>query len=401
MAVEPSTTKGKHGRSEGNLDRRAARSHLGAMARAHGIAVLALIGIGAASWLLLANGNVDAPPLPAATGEAKPQAGDAEQAAMQRTATEAATEPMPVAAAAVTEPTVSDPQPAGVVPPNLQLDVRDQRTGQHVASFQWRWTAAVGAAKGEEQGGRTALALAPGVEGELLVESAGLEPVTRRLATPQPGANPLLVDLVLAPVVATAQTGIVVRDADQAPVANIRVTLLREDRTTQVWSRRAAAADGVYRLPAIEPGTYWLRTTAVDAEGMSLPLVPVERQVHVSGITSVEEDIRMARGCLLQLDVLDATGNPFDPKQSGRVELQFLDSSGTLHRVDWLGGTGAEAVVASDQVPARGTIRSAVAVPMGSCTIVVRGPGTAESRFTLALGQGVHREVLRTTHQPN
>jgi hypothetical protein len=296
---------------------------------------------------------------------------------------------------------VRDLQPADVVPPNLQLEVRDQRTGQHVAGFKWRWTAPTGSAKGEEQGGRTALPLAPGVEGELLVEAAGLEPVTRRLTTPAPGANPLLVDLVLAPVVATAHTGLVVRDADQAPVANIRVTLLREDRTTQVWSRRAAAADGAYRLPPIEPGTYWLRTAAVDAEGKPLPLVPVERQVNVNGITPVEEDIRMARGCLLTLDVLDAAGNPFDPKQSGRVELQFLDNGGAVHRVDWLGGTGAEAVVASDQVPARGTIRSAMAVPMGSCTIVVRGPGGAESRFPLDLGQGVHHEVLRTTHQPN
>ena len=371
------------------------------MARAHGIAVLALIGIGAAAWLLLATGNEDVPPLPVATEQAKPQAGEAEQAALQRTATEAAAEQQPAAAVAEPNPAVRDLQPADVVPPNLQLEVRDQRTGQHVAGFKWRWTAPAGSAKGEEQGGRTALPLAPGVEGELLVEAAGLEPVTRRLTTPAPGANPLLVDLVLAPVVATAHTGLVVRDADQAPVANIRVTLLREDRTTQVWSRRAAAADGAYRLPPIEPGTYWLRTAAVDAEGKPLPLVPVERQVNVNGITPVEEDIRMARGCLLTLDVLDAAGNPFDPKQSGRVELQLLDQGGAVHRVDWLGGTGAEAVVASDQVPARGTIRSAVAVPMGSCTIVVRGPGGAESRFPLDLGQGVHHEVLRTTHQPN
>lgn len=371
------------------------------MARAHGIAVLALIGIGAAAWLLLAKGNEDAPPLPVATEAPRPQTGDAEQATMQRTATEPVAEPKPAAAAAEPKPMVRDFQPADVVPPNLQLDVRDQRTGQPVASFRWRWTAPAGSAKGEEQGGHTALSLAPGVEGELLVESNGLEPVTRRLATPAPGANPLLVDLVLAPVVASAHTGLVVRDADQAPVASIRVTLLREDRTTQVWSRRAAAADGVYRLPTIEPGAYWLRTAAVDTEGKPLPLVPVERQVNVNGITSVEEDIRMARGCLLSLDVLDAAGNPFDPKQSGRVALQFLDAGGAAQRVDWLGGSGADAVVASDQVPARGTIRTAAAVPVGNCTLVVRGPGNAESRFPLVLAQGAHHEVLRTNHQPN
>ena len=366
------------------------------MARAHGIAVLALIGIGAAAWLLLATDNEDVPPLPVAAEEPRPQAGDAAQAALQRTATETTTESEPAAVVAEPKAPVRDFQPVDVVQPNLQLDVRDQRTGQHVAGFKWRWTAPAGSAKGEEQGGRTALPLAPGVEGELLVEAAGLEPVTRRLTTPAPGANPLLVDLVLAPVVATAHTGLVVRDADQAPVANIRVTLLREDRTTQVWSRRAAAADGAYRLPPIEPGT-----SGNGLPSASTAAVPVERQVNVNGITPVEEDIRMARGCLLTLDVLDAAGNPFDPKQSGRVELQFLDNGGAVHRVDWLGGTGAEAVVASDQVPARGTIRSAMAVPMGSCTIVVRGPGGAESRFPLDLGQGVHHEVLRTTHQPN
>lgn len=369
------------------------------MARAHGIAVLALIGIGAAAWLLLAAGSEDAPPLPAAAAAPVPQAGVAAEAELQRTATATEAEPRPAAVAP--EPPVRDSQPADVVQPNLHIDVREQRTGQHVAGFQWRWLATMGSVKGEEQGGRAALSLAPGCEGELLVESAGLEPVTRRFATPPAGANPLLVDLVLAPLVARAQTALVVRDADSSPVANIRVTLLRENRTAQVWSRRANAADGFYRLPPIEPGSYWLRVSAIDAEGRPLPLVPVERQVNVTGVTSIEEDLRLAHGCLLSLDVLDAAGNPFDPKRSGRIELQFLDNGGAVRRVDWLGGTGTETVVAADQLPVQGTIRSAEAVPIGNCTIVVRGPGDAESRFPLVLGQGAHQEVLRTNHRPN
>ncbi len=367
------------------------------MARVHGIAVLALIGIGAAAWLLLATDSDDAaPPPPAPTEEPRDGTGAAAQATMQRTAAEAAPPP----AAPTTEPKAAarDFRPADVVQPNLQLDVRDQRTGQHVASFQWRWTALVGTAKGEEQGGHTALSLAPGVEGELLVESAGLEPVTRRFTTPTPGANPLLVDLVLSPVVATAGAGLVVLDTMLAPVTGIRVTLLREDRFTKVWSRRAKAADGVYRLPTIEPGSYWVRVAAVDEQGMPLPLVPVDRQVTVTGVSSVEESVRLQPGCLLSLDVLAADGNPFDPKQCGRVGLRFLDATGAQHNVDWRSGSGAEALVAADQVPAVGRIHAETAVPAGACTIVVRGPGDAETSFQLVLERGTDHEVLRTNH---
>lgn len=368
------------------------------MARVHGIAVVALVAAGAAAWLLLARGSDDAPPPPESTPATRPQeAGDAAQAEMERSGGAVAAPSAPTPAASPVAP-VQEMTPKEVVQPNLRIEVRDQRTGQPVTGFSWRWQAANGSAKGVETGGSTALSLTAGSSGELLVESAGLEPATRRLELPKVGENQLLVDLVLSPVVAAAGAGLVVLDTTLSPVTSIRVTLLREDRFTKVWSRRAKAADGVYRLPTMEPGAYWVRVAAVDEQGMPLPLVPVDRPIQVSGITSVEESIRMQPGCLLSLDVLAADGNPFDPKQCGRVGLRFLDATGAQLNVDWRSGSGAEAVVAADQVPAVGRIHADTAVPAGACTIVVRGPGDAETPFQLVLERGTDHEVLRTNH---
>ena len=401
IATHARPTKGKQEACDRILAAMHGLAHIQAMARVHGIAVVALVAAGAAAWLLLARGSDDAPPPPAPTPAIRPQeAGDAAEAEMQRSGGVVAA---PIAPSPATTPVspVQDlnPQPEEAVQPNLRIEVRDQRTGQPVAGFAWRWQDASGSAKGMETGGSTALSLTAGSSGELLVESAGLEPATRRLELPKVGENPLLVDLVLSPVVAAAGAGLVVLDTMLAPVTGIRVTLLREDRFTKVWSRRAKAADGVYRLPTMEPGTYWVRVAAVDEQGMPLTLVPVERMVRVTGVTPLEESIRMQPGCLLSLDVLAADGNPFDPKQCGRVGLRFLDAAGAQINVDWRSGSGAEAVVAADQVPAVGRIHAETAVPAGACTIVVRGPGDAETPFQLVLERGTDHEVLRTNHR--
>lgn len=343
--------------------------------RALALALL-FIAIAAAVWFTTR--GADEPrlvpePEPAAAGPQAPP--DRAAAAAPRAAVPnvppPAQEPAPT-------PTPAPPTAEAPAKTNLVLRVTD-RNQMPIAAFRWTWRDAATTLRGTGSAGRAELELPPDQPGELRVEAQGYLPGT---ATDVRGAAPgaQLPELLLALATEGLGTGIRLRVVDTAaqPVANVRLDAFAlqpggVDGAWHLgpakWARRAAAVDGDYSLPALEPGLWGIRLVATDATGELLPLLPWRRTFELTGFNGYLEDVVLEPGALLELEVVDASGQEVDPGRGVTLDLRL--PGGPAQPRYWLGQRDGKAVRALDALPSAGVVTTAEAVAAGSWQLEV------------------------------
>lgn len=372
-----------------------------AMARAHAVAVVALIALGVGGWYHLTSTEQEPPPPEPPTRRSQ----DPEATPTPATGTHREVAPTP--------PSAADPTPAEATPrplptdgpdatppmPTVQIDVIDAASARPVAAFGWRWRSGNERAQGDGQAGHADLVLTPGSRGELLVEADGYQPFLRaEVQVPAAGA-PLRLDVTLTATATATGITLRVRDAVGQPVPRLRVDafgpLADEAPAWHVgkplWSRRTEAADGTYVLPELTPGRYGIRVLALDADGALASLLPWRQQFTLTGSNGFIEEIALEPGCVLECDFVDAVGNPIDPGNPPTIALSLSPSGGELVSRRWVVRAGSP-VLAVDALPTVGTAGPEEPLPPGPFTLVVSPQGRASTRLDLQLQPGRQRE---------
>ena len=302
------------------------------MAQAHGIAIISLIAIGTASWLLLAQ-PAEAP-LPPEVGRQGPENDPDATPVIEPQRAAAGRREIDVTGAAETNKTSGaepedEPESNKVEAepePNVQLVVlqRAEQGFAHepVQQYRWRYQPAGSPAlngPGAEDG---QLLLPAGTRGLLLVEADGFTPDRQEIEVPAQGAPPLIVDIFLD--AAARQTGIWItaRDSMGAGVERLRIDIWRlpddqpdpapgiDPQGRTMWSRIGDAPGGRCRLPNLDAGRYALRAQPCEADGTPLPLLPQRSVFRFTGSEHIPLQYDFAPGQVLTIDSQGGSGAP-------------------------------------------------------------------------------------------
>ncbi len=334
------------------------------MARAHGIAVVALILGGTGAWMALALGGGDGSPAPSA-----PPSGPGPAAPAPSIPAPGQRVQVPGPAGAQNNPS---PSPAGgagesaapaapaAAPANLVVRVRAQADGAPVPGLRWTlWLDGARRTGVAEPGADIALSVREGATGEVLLEAFGFQP-ERRPVQVTPGVTALL-EVTLA--AHGAQTGVTItaRDEHGAPVPQLRVDVWRLTADaapdapvdgSPLWSRRAGSDDGAYRLPDLEPGRYEVRAMAVDQDGGQRPLLAIRRRFEVTGSNHIPIDAAFVPGTCVRLRLTDPGGTALPATQDVRgIELRAFGPDGARRSLVWRGGERQATTVADGLLP--------------------------------------------------
>ena len=356
--------------------------------------LVCLLGLGA--WLLVVRGDDGAPPPVSNTGPERPQQPVAPPE--QGSGRVQVPTPPPTTTPSPDQPT---PPTAATEPPNLVLMVRSLASRELVPAFRWQFRNSRSTERGEGAAGRAELRLEASAVGQLLVEADGHAPLVREgVIVPTPPAPAATVDLFLAP--ATPAEGIVlhVRDVALRPIANVRVDafpLVEPPTSTDwqygqsLWARRAAAADGRYPVPGLQPGIYGLRVLGVDENGAPLPLLPWLQTFTLTGSNGFVEDVALEPGALLTLDLVDHTGQPFDPTRQGTTSFDLRLVGGPMQKRKWVVRSDNSEASAIDVMPGIGKVQLADAVIGGPYQLDVLVNGTVRvARHQMFLRPGMN-----------
>jgi hypothetical protein len=337
-----------------------------------------------------APGQLDAPGASAARRAAGPPA-----PSERSEVTPAPPPPTPSPAPASGEP-AADQVPTA--PTNVVLLVRDVAGREPVPAFRWRVRSGDDSWNGTGSDGRAELGLPADRRGELLVEADQFAPFVRaELATPSPGASPLQLDVFLLPAVPQAGITLHVHDLALQPIQNVRVdafVLTAQNRDgawhlgQPLWARRAGSATGTYTLPELPAGDYGVRLCATDADGNLLPLLPYSRTFALTGDHGFVEDVPLEPGCVLALELLDATGQAYDPTRSGTLTLALELPGGPAVQRRWSSRSGAVDATAIDVLPGVGGCELAEPIAAGNYTLELRVHGEPRARRSLVLRAG-------------
>lgn len=281
---------------------------------------------------------------------------------------------------AATAGAVAEPDHGEAAPPPTQapavpaastceLVVRDLAQRTKVPAFRWRFVPDHGEPlRGDGTEGEARLPLPPGRTGALLVEADGYGPESQRIAVPAPGAEPLQLQVFLLASLPLAEVTIRATDPLGEPVSALRIDLWRQPRpdasadhgsgqgrdpaAPPLWTRIGLAADGVFRLPALEPGSFLLRAQPCDEEGLPLPLLPWRRAFAFGGDAAVPLEHAFAAGQTLSLEASE------DGRGLRECEVVARDAAGTPIPTLWRSRRADGTFVVSDHVvllPGRAT----------------------------------------------
>ncbi len=130
-----------------------------------------------------------------------------------------------------------------------------------------------------------------------------------------------------------------------------------------LWKRGADAEDGVYQLPSLEDGSYYLRAQPISAADTPLPLLPQRRSIVF--FAHIQEPLTMdfVPGVVLQLEAAADGG------QERQCDVVVSSRSGPL-RTAWRSLTTAgRTVVGDDTVMLPGMATTLLALPAGDYTV--------------------------------
>jgi hypothetical protein len=371
----------------------------------HVALVVLLAAAAAAAWWLSTGRDTTAPVDPTTAQSTQRAQPEAPPAPAERSPVAAPTAPaQPTAPAAATSAPSPDTAPATApaAAPNVHLSVRSAATSEPIAAFRWRLRSPDGAlVRGDGTAGRAELTLPPELAGELLVEADGFQPGSvPEFTSSAANAPPRDVELFLVPAAVATGITLLVHDTAGRPVPLLRVdafALRPEQREIAwhlgrpLWSRKTAAADGRYVLPELAPGEYGIRVLAIDEAGEALPLLPFRRMFTLTGSNGFVEDVPLEPGCLLQLELNNAHGQPLDPAH-GAVTIGLRLPGGPAEPRHWHQYRGKLLVRAEDQLPGPGPVWLAEAVPAGNWQLDVLVDGQPAVQQLLALRAGERQQ---------
>jgi hypothetical protein len=310
-------------------------------------------------------------------------------------------EPSPPPTAATADAPAEPVAPA--LPTSVVVMARDVRSRQPVAAFRWRVRSGNDTWSGDGADGRAELGLPPDRGGELLVEAADYTPFTRNdLVVPPAGSPPLQLDVFLVPAVPVAGITLHVHDQALQPIQHVRVdafALGAEPRERgwhlgkSLWARRATANDGAYTLPPLPAGDYGIRVCATDADGNLLPLLPYSRTFTLTGDHGFVEDVPLEPGCVLELQLVDAAGQPYDPTRRGTLTLALSTPGGPPVQRKWRTRSGSIDATAIDVLPGIGGAELAEPIAAGIYVLELRVNGEPRAQQQLALRPGERQQV--------
>lgn len=291
-----------------------------------------------------------------------------------------------------TTPKAADADP-DVAAPNVTLLVRHSRNRAPVAAFRVTARHAGAIVRVDGVDGHAALALPAGASGELLVEADGQVPWQQPLQAPGAASPARHLEVFLDPSMVASGIELIARTLDRTPVADIRVEAVTLEAAAEtidwaagkrLWSRRAADAEGRYRLPELAPGRYAIRLQATEADGTLLPLLPFERIFELTGSNGYREDIVLEPGCLLTLDLVDASGKSFDPSRTAiAIDLRLAGGPAVSRRWHQFAARGLAAAI--DGLPGTGPAFLNAALAPGHYALQVSIAGKVRLRQTVVL----------------
>jgi len=301
----------------------------------------------------------------------------------------------PAAPAAASPPHES---PAAAPAPNLRLQVRDATTRQPIAAFRWRLRTSQSGQSGDGKDGLAEILLQAAERAELLVEATGYQPLT------QPGVKAaatgeVAVDLEVLLIPAGIGTGITLQIHDVAlqPLRNVQVAAytLRPDNRELAWQlekplwtrRTMSRTEDRLVLPDLPPGEYGIRVFGLDDQGAMLPLVPYVRTFALSGSNGFVEDAVLEPGCILQLELSNAAGQPVDPA-NGAVTLDLRLPGGPAVPRLWQQQRETRTIGAIDALPGPGVTWPAEPLAPGTWQLEVQVSGQPALQRTLLLRSG-------------
>ena len=313
------------------------------MARAHGIAIVSLIAIGTASWLILAQQD-ESPLPPDNSGQMPPDEAESPPVIEpQRTAVGRAhidvtgSDETPKTSADVTEPTAPEPPPEAQ--PNVQLVVlqRAEQGFAHepVKQFRWRYQPAGSPAVKGPGPDNGMLTLPAGTRGVLLVEADGFTPDRQRVEIPAESTAPLVIDIFLDPQARQSGVWISARDPLGAGVEQLCIDLWRlpadqpdpapgiDPKGRTMWTRIGKAPGGRCRLPNLDAGRYALRAQPCDADGTPLPLLPQRSVFRFTGNEHIPLQYDFLPGQVLTIESQNGSGQ----EQKLRATVRSRDGS--------------------------------------------------------------------------
>lgn len=360
------------------------------------LVVAALIG-----WFAASGETPPAPPpgstTPVAPGTNEPRSsapGEGTELPRHAAPTPAPAAPANPAATPAAAPTT----PAAAAAANVLLRVRDLTTTAPLPSCRWRFRSAGLDRRGDGPGTGLTLELPAGARGELLLEADGHQPLQRAdFAVPGPGENALQLDLFLVPTVATAGITLLVYDTSLQPIPHLRVDAYRiteQNRNLSwwlgpvLWARRTKSPDGRFVLPPLAPGEYGLRVLAVDGDGNLQPFLPWSNTFTVTGDNGYVEHVTLEAGSLPLIELVDLTGNPYDPATHGTATLGLREPGGPAVQRRWVVASGTVLANAIDTLPGIGPCWPAEPLRAGNYVFEVFVNGQPRVQQTLVLRAG-------------
>jgi hypothetical protein len=343
------------------------------MARIHGLIVLAAIAAGTSLWFFAIEAEAPAPPLP--ESDATPQVANAASpdVATSRARIDAAPQSQPVVAPTNEPEPEAPPQPTAI-DASITLRVYRQRDRAALPQFSWRFTSESGEiTKGTGADGATALPIARGARGVLLIEADGMQAHAESIAAPLANMPSAQLDLFLVDAVLLARVTLQLSSTTREPVQRARLDLWRLDAShaaiapgedpahEPLWKRTGEDPSGTLTLPEIAVGDYALRAQPVDQDGFALPLQPARFRFTFRGGESVPLRAECTPGCVLRIDCAD------DGNAAVLVDITTTPAfQQDPIRVPWQSrGTDGRAASGLDAAMLPGRAQSAIALPPG------------------------------------
>jgi hypothetical protein len=343
------------------------------MARIHGLIVLAAIAAGTSLWFFATKAEEPAPPLPEAEATQQPASADTPEAATSRARVDAAPQSQQAVASTV-EPEPEAPPQQQAIDASITLRVYRQRDRAALPQFSWRFTSESGEiTKGTGADGATALPIARGARGVLLIEADGMQAHVEPIAAPLANMPAAQLDLYLVDAMQLARVTLQLTSTTREAVQRARLDLWRLDASQAaiapgedpahepLWKRTGEDPSGTLTLPEIAVGDYALRAQPVDQDGFALPLQPARFRFTFRGGESVPLRAECTPGCVLRIDCAD------DGNAAVLVDITTTPAfQQDPIRVPWQSrGTDGRAASGLDAAMLPGRAQSAIALPPG------------------------------------
>jgi hypothetical protein len=370
------------------------------------LTLVLLAAVGAGALLLWPSGDAVAPPgtapIETSRGTTSEQARETPRERVVVEAPRTDQDPGGEQAGAPEQPSAG-PRVSPTTEPGVLLFAFDVSTARPIYGLRYIVERAATREDGSTERHFVRLPLADDERIDVRIEADGYEPKLVEAIARADGERIREIRVDLVPVQRGSAIAYRVLGPDSAPVTRVRLVAERRpldaprDRAREtLWERETSRADGIYRLPDLEPGDYAFTLYAFATDGTPKPYQPAVATQRWTGSGYVDQVVQFESGCLVELEVFSPDGRPLGPDLSVRV-VQGSPEEGTERTFDavWASQVDGRWLRAIGTLPATAKARLEGALPAGSWRIEVRGPGSASASQELYLEAGQPTRSVR------